>query len=232
MLRPVAQEPALTDRVRNAILEAIVDGSLRPGERLAQTQIAESLGVSRQPVSHALSVLKEQGILVELGRKGLTVAPMEAEHVRHLYQVRGALDALAARLSAERVASGDSDADALHALTQTVRDFENAGSRPGDTTAGHQVDADMAFHSAIYALSGNPVLEELARPQWVRFRRCMLTVIEDNTIRTEVWGEHARILNAILDGDAERAAQCAVQHTQRAGESTAVRLSQQHTQHA
>lgn len=228
MLQRFAQEPALTDRVRDAILEAIVDGSLRPGERLAQVQIAESLGVSRQPVSHALSVLKEQGILVELGRKGLTVAPMEAEHVRHLYHVRGALDALAARLAADRVAAGESDVDALNTLTTTVCDFESNSSRPGTTTAGHQVDADIAFHTAIYALSGNPVLEELARPQWVRFRRCMLTVIEDNAIRTEVWGEHAHILNAILDGDAERAAQCAVQHTERAGETTATRLSQSH----
>ena len=149
MLKPVIQQPALTDRVRDAILDAIVDGSLRPGERLAQVQIADSLGVSRQPVSHALSVLKEQGIVIELGRKGLTVAPMEAAHVRHLYQVRGALDALAARLAAQRVADAQISAPELDHLSAMVR-------RDGqtDATAGHLVDMDIAFHMAIYAPSG------------------------------------------------------------------------------
>lgn len=219
MLRPVVHELALTDRVREAILEAIVDGSLRPGERLAQIQIAESLGVSRQPVSHALSVLKEQGIVVELGRKGLTVAPMEGEHVRQLYQVRGALDALAARLAARRVASGDLPKDELDTLAASVHEQHLVGA-----SAGH-VDADIAFHRAIYALSGNPVLEELARPHWVQFRRCMLTVIENDAIRAEVWSEHAQILSAIISGDAQRAAAGAEQHTFRAGESSAARVN-------
>lgn len=220
MLRPVVHELALTDRVREAILEAIVDGSLRPGERLAQIQIAESLGVSRQPVSHALSVLKEQGIVVELGRKGLTVAPMEGEHVRQLYQVRGALDALAARLAARRVASGDLPKDELDTLAASVHEQHLIGA-----PAGHHVDADIAFHRAIYALSGNPVLEELARPHWVQFRRCMLTVIENDDIRAEVWSEHAQILSAIISGDEQRAATSTEQHAFRAGESSAARVN-------
>lgn len=222
MLKPVTQEAALTDRVRDAILEAIVDGSLRPGERLAQARIAENLGVSRQPVSHALSVLKEQGIVVELGRKGLTVVPIDAAHVRHLYQVRGALDALAARLAAERVKSGQADARSLDELQVMVQ--TNGRSR---ATAGQQVDADIAFHTAIYALSANPILQELARPHWVQFRRCMLTVLEDDDIRADVWPEHDKILAAIVNGDANSAASAAQQHTHRAGESTAARLMQQ-----
>ena len=221
MLKPVTLEPALTVRVREAILEAIVDGTLRPGERLAQIQIAESLGVSRQPVSHALSVLKEQGIVVEFGRKGLTVAPMEAGHVRHLYQVRSALDALAARLAAQRVARSEVCRRELDNLASSVYDKQMPGA-----SAGHQIDADIAFHRAIYALSNNPVLEELARPHWVQYRRCMLTVIEDDSIRAGVWSEHRQIFNAIAKGDADQAAAHAQQHTEHAGESTAARLNQ------
>ena len=59
-MKPMTPAPVLTDRVRNAIVDAIVDGSLRTGERLAQEDIARRLGVSRQPVSHALSVLEQQ----------------------------------------------------------------------------------------------------------------------------------------------------------------------------
>ena len=71
-MKPVASAPVLTDQVRSAIVDAIVAGDLRAGERLAQEDIARRLGVSRQPVSHALRVLREQGVLVDLGRKGLT----------------------------------------------------------------------------------------------------------------------------------------------------------------
>ena len=77
-MKSLTNNPVLIDQVRDAIVGAIVEGDLRPGERLAQEDIARQLGVSRQPVSHALNVLKQQGVLVELGRKGLTVAPMEA----------------------------------------------------------------------------------------------------------------------------------------------------------
>lgn len=80
--------PALAERVRDAIVDSILQGTYRAGERLAQEKLAEELGVSRQPVSHALNVLKEQGVLVTLGRKGLTVAPMDPALVVQLYQIR------------------------------------------------------------------------------------------------------------------------------------------------
>ncbi|MEZ5592565.1 MAG: GntR family transcriptional regulator [Gammaproteobacteria bacterium] len=67
-MKPLIPEQALTEKVRDAIITAIINGTYRPGERLAQEEIADRLGVSRQPVSHALNVLKQQGIVVGLGR--------------------------------------------------------------------------------------------------------------------------------------------------------------------
>jgi len=221
-MKPVASSPVLTERVRSAIVDAIVAGDLRAGERLAQEDIARRLGVSRQPVSHALRVLREQGVLVDLGRKGLTVAPMDAARLRSLYAVRGALDGLAAREAAARVARGDADpalVAELRALLDRQHD-ESAGRR----RLGTLIADDVRFHVCLYRLSGNRALEEICEPQWVHFRRCMHAVLEDRAQRGDVWPEHAAILDAVLAGDAARAGELAENHARRAGEATAARL--------
>ena len=223
-MKPVAPTLVLTEKVRSAIVDAIVDGSLRTGQRLAQEDIARRLGVSRQPVSHALSVLKQQGVLVELGRKGLTVAPMDPQRLRSLYAVRASLDGLTARAAAVRVAEGDAAPDALDELRALVERHHEG--RPRRTLA-ELVDADVDFHVALYRLSGNPWVEEITQPHWVHFRRCMHAVLEDRAQRGEVWPEHAEILAAVLAGDAERAGDLAEQHARRAGDTTASRLTAQ-----
>jgi DNA-binding GntR family transcriptional regulator len=220
-MKPFAQEPALTERVRDAILGAIVDGTFRTGDRLAQEDLAQRLGVSRQPVSHALNVLKEQGILVELGRKGLTVAPIESKRLRHLYQVRGRLDSLAAGLAAKRVSAGDAPAGVVAEIEALIAE-QTDPSRAGDFA--RRVEADVAFHVAVYRLSGNPVIEELARPQWVHFRRSMQAVLAGPGAHAPVWRQHRAILRAIRRGDAITAEQLALEHTETAAARTAARL--------
>ena len=225
-MKQVAPAPVLTDQVRDAIIDAIVQGDLRPGERLAQEDIARRLGVSRQPVSHALKVLKQQGVLVELGRKGLTVAPMEPERLRGLYQVRASLDALAAGSAAERVAAGRADPGALGELEDLVAHHRGVPARP---TLARLVAADARFHIVLYRLSGNPWLEAITEPHWVHFRRSMHAVLEDRALRGEVWPEHAAILDAVRAGDAPRAAALAGDHARRAGETTSERLHRDET---
>lgn len=220
-MKPVSPTPVLTDRVRSAIVDAIVDGSLRAGDRLAQEDIARRLGVSRQPVSHALSVLKQQGVLVELGRKGLTVAPMEPARLRGLYAVRAALDALAARAAAARIRDGTAPGPELESLQALVAHYHAV---PAGVPLAVLVNADAAFHVALYRLSGNPWIEEITQPHWVHFRRCMHAVLEDRAKRGEVWPEHREILDAVIVGDEQRAGELAEQHASRAGDTTAVRL--------
>lgn len=225
-MKPVAQEPALIDRVRESIVAAIVDGTLRTGERLAQEELARRLGVSRQPVSHALNVLKEQGVLIELGRKGLTVAPIESERLVQLYQVRGRLDALAAGLAARRALAGTADTALMTELDTLIAEQRDP-DRDGDFAA--RVEADVAFHIAIYRLSGNPVIEETTRPQWVHFRRSMQAVLAAPGEHGTVWRQHWAIFRAIRRGDAETAERLALEHADTAADRTATRLKAEET---
>src|SRR5271155_3037032 len=116
---PVHLAPNLIDQVYARLLEAITDGTLPPGHRIRQNDLAEKLGVSRQPISHALHLLHRQGLVSESGRKGFEVTQLDPVRIRQLYEVRGAIDALAARLAAERIkadASGRAHLEAaLHA---------------------------------------------------------------------------------------------------------------------
>jgi len=92
--------PDLVDQVYRALLDAISSGSLAPGDRLTQEDIAERLAVSRQPVLQALRLLKRDGLVQDAPGRGLLVTPLDPAWIAQIYEVRGALDALAARLAA------------------------------------------------------------------------------------------------------------------------------------
>lgn len=215
------QQPALIDQVHDRLLAAIVDGTLPPGSRLTQESAADMLGVSRQPVSHALQVLKRRGLLTEHGRKGLAVSSIEASRVRQLYQVRAALDVLAAELSAQRVAAGD----VSKRERADVSNFLQVGLDLGaDAAIAALIEADVGFHSSIYRLSGNTAISETVAEQWPHFRRSMGLVLLGGSRRRAVWAEHQAILGAILVGNAEQAGKLARAHADKAGDDTARRL--------
>ncbi|MBM3560816.1 MAG: GntR family transcriptional regulator, partial [Alphaproteobacteria bacterium] len=157
------------------------------------------------------------------GRRGLVVAPVDARHLRHLYEVRAALDGVAARLAATEVAAGRLAAAAVATLHAIVARGEEA-ARAGDATA--LVAADAAFHRFVNEMSGNPVLIETAEKQWLHMRRAMGAVVADPTIRARIWREHAAIADAIAAGDTARAEEQARNHAARAGAEAHARLAE------
>ena len=214
-------QPALIDQVHDRLLAAIADGTLASGQRLTQESVAAMLGVSRQPVSHALQVLKRRGLLIEHGKRGLQVAPIDSRRIRDLYLVREALDGMAARLAARRVNGGESSEAERKAAQSTLAAGRKLGPR---SPISRLIDADVAFHSAIHALSGNHAIVETVADQWPHFRRSMGLVLSVSSAYARYWDEHAAILEAVLAGDAATAEERARRHTARAGEETALRL--------
>lgn len=212
--------PDLVDRVYRTLLDAISDGSLAPGQRFTQEEIAAQLAVSRQPVLQALRLLKNDGFVQDANAgaavgtrgRGLVVAPLDAGWMRNVYQVRGALDALAARLAAEKRFRMD---------PQLIAQGRKA-TRGRDVKA--MVDADLAFHGAIYAASGNTAIEQAARLHWNHLRRVMGAVLQQTRQREAVWDEHEAIARAIAAGDGERAARLIEQHSREASDNLAEQL--------
>ncbi|MEM7747161.1 MAG: GntR family transcriptional regulator [Pseudomonadota bacterium] len=221
MLHQLKTQPALIDQVHEQLVAAIAEGQLQPGQRLTQETVAEMLGVSRQPVSHALQMLKRRGLVIEHGRRGVAVAPMDGTKIQNLYQVREALDGLAARLAAARVQADSAERDEIEAL----QDAYDAGASLGRRAAVIDlIRADVAFHRALHALSGNPEISLTVEEQWPQFMRSMAIVLDTTAHREQIWNEHQEILQAVLDGNAGAAEASARQHTRRAGEDTAARV--------
>ena len=215
---PLDPLPNLIDQVYARILEAIIDRTLPPGHRIRQNELADKLGVSRQPVSHALHLLHRQGLVAESGRKGFEVTRLDPLRIRQLYEVRGAIDALAARLAAQ---CAKADAPARAHLEATLR----AGRAIDEgTPLAALIALDVAFHSAIYRLSGNPAIEEMIAPQWPHMRRSMATVLAELDYRRSAWAEHETIAAHVLSGDAKAAEGSALAHAMTAGRMTEERL--------
>ena len=100
-----------------------------------------------------------------------------------------------------------------------------AGRDLGDDVSIHDwIEADVAFHSCIYAVSGNPVIAETVSEQWPHFKRCMGAVLGNRDLRGQVWKEHAAIVAGILAGDTAAASEAAIFHSEKAGRELHARL--------
>jgi DNA-binding GntR family transcriptional regulator len=202
--------PTLITRAYDAILAAICDGRLAPGTRLTQDELADRLHVSRQPVAQAVSVLKSQGFLRERGRRGIIIAPLERDFFRAMYQLREALDPMAARLAAQRCTR--EEAAVGRRLVAAGRQAVRAGGTE------RLITADAQFHAWVYRLSANPLLLETMGLYWKHLRRAMHGVLRRRSTRSQIWDEHQAILGAIVAGDPGKAAELSLAHVRDAAD--------------
>ncbi len=205
--------PDLVEQVHRVLLDAISAGSLAPGERLTQEDIARRLAVSRQPVLQALRLLKKDGLVLDAPGRGVLVAPLDAAWIASVYQVRGALDVLAARLAAERRAVLD------------AKLIERGRKAARGRQVQAMIDADIAFHNAIYVASGNPLIESSALLHWQHIRRAMGAVLQRSALRETVWDEHEAIAAAIAAGRVDQAETLMAAHGRRASDHMAQQLA-------
>jgi DNA-binding GntR family transcriptional regulator len=207
--------PDLVDQVYRALRDAISDGSLAPGERLTQEDIAQRLAVSRQPVLQALRLLKKDGFVQDAPGRGVQVTPLDPDWIANVYQVRGALDALAAKLAAQHRYRIDP------ALIAAGRRAEK------EAKVQDMIEADLAFHQAIYQGARNPLIAPSAHQHWHHLRRVMGAVLQSSRQRESLWDEHEAIAQAIASGDADRAAHLIEQHADEASQQLTARLKHQ-----
>lgn len=225
---PLRLQPDLVQQAYDAVLDAICDGRLGPGERVTQEALAAELGVSRQPVLQAFARLRREGFLSDAGRKGVQVTPLDLPRLQQVYQVRAELDGLAAALAAAR----PTEERATHlADGRRMIDAGRAEAALGDVDAGDSaalarlIQADMRFHQWLYRASGNPLIEPTLALHWQHLRRYMGVVLSQYGARDAVWREHAAILEAVADGDASAARRLAQDHAIEASINLQTRLA-------
>jgi DNA-binding GntR family transcriptional regulator len=201
--------PNLREQIKDVILQRILDGSYPPGARLVETRIAQELGVSQAPVREALRDLEQLGCIVHEPFRGCSVRAFSAEELLEAFPVRAALEALAARLAAERITEGE-----LLRLAELL-DTMRAAARRGD--AHDQSQANASFHATIVRAARNVTLErqwQLLEP----FSRTYLTVSQPGTDLLALSERHIPILEALRARDPDAAAAAMHQHLMDAAE--------------
>ncbi len=211
----LATAPDLVEQVYARLLDAISEGSLQPGTRLNQEELAAGFSVSRQPVLQALRLLKKDGFVEDAPGRGVQVTQLDVHWIAQVYQVRGSLDALAVRLATERGAKIDPELMQQGRGVHQTRDVQA------------MIQADLAFHRAIYQASGNPLIAQSIDLHWHHLKRVMGAVLQSSHQRQTVWDEHDAIANAIAAGDADEAVRLVQEHTQQASVQLTARLSEQ-----
>jgi len=204
-METVPNLPDVTETVYQRLLDAICDGSLGPGERLIQDQVAQRLGVSRLPVHEAMNRLRKDGLLVDHGRRGVAVAALGSAFVREVYELRAALDMAAAAAAARNATPDD------RRRGEDILRFGDTAIEAGDLRA--MVEIDFLFHDFIYELAGNSLIRAAAHRNWHHVRRALLLLVRGVATAGPIWAEHRAILDAVASGDAATAGQLAQTHS-------------------
>jgi DNA-binding GntR family transcriptional regulator len=142
--------PRLVDEVAQVLRERIYAGEFAPGQSLRQVQLAEALKISRTPLREALRKLEQEGLLTSDPVRGVRVVQADFERLLEAYAVREMVDALAARLAAERASRR------AGAVLRPLIAAQRAALKPW--SPGRYTQANVDFHTAVIDLAGNEFL--------------------------------------------------------------------------
>jgi len=196
--------PRLVDEVAQVLRERIYAGEFAPGQSLRQVQLAEALKISRTPLREALRKLEQEGLLTSDPVRGVRVVQANFERLLEAYAVREMVDALAARLAAER------GAGRAGALLRPLIAAQRAALRPWNP--GRYTQANVDFHNAIIELAGNEFLR--AQTPIVRMTSQIFApkaLLQRDRVDGAI-GEHALLAAAIEAGRAAEAERLARAH--------------------
>ncbi|MFE7169650.1 GntR family transcriptional regulator [Streptomyces sp. NPDC057616] len=202
MSSPTKIEPlgAIRERVLAGLRQEIISGTLRPGDRLVERELADRFGVSRVPVREAIRALVAEGFVHFETPRRAVVRRLTRQDVQELFELREALEVYAAGLAASRATPED--------LAQVEKLLDLAAAATGAGDAEAITDVNSRLHDRIVAMAGNSLLTEALEPVAGRLRWM--------TRRNEEWPhllvEHRELYEAIASGDPERARAQALAH--------------------
>jgi DNA-binding GntR family transcriptional regulator len=173
----------------------IVAGSLRPGQRVRQEEVAEALGVGVGTVREALAVLEQEGQVRYRPRRGYFVTELRIEELEEIYALRRLLEERAARQALPLL-----DEDALERIEVAARDCVRA-AEAGNVTA--ELEANRRFHFALFASPGQPHTVRLIRLLWDSTEVYRAMYYNSPQERRRAVEDHERILAAVRARDAD-----------------------------
>lgn len=203
--QPELKRPlSLADRAYLELRDRLITLQIRPGEPIDDGLIAKDLSVGRTPVREALKRLEDDRLVIAYPRRGTFATSVDITDLAHINEVRLQLEPLAARRAADRAT--DEEREEMRELVTRIIASESGVDRTG------LMHLDLAVHRAIYRAAGNPHMEDvLIRCHNLATRIFCMFLDRLPNVSSHVT-EHAALLEAIVAGDAARAADVAQHH--------------------
>ena len=192
MTAPI-QYQTVSDSVYGWLKEAIIQWEFQPGEHIAQERITERLGVSRTPVRDAMKRLEAEGLVVVKPRCGAVVFDISEEQLTEIYEIRILLEQYCAAKSC--AAATDEQIDEVERHNEAMRDCPS--------NSRQFMEEDRLFHRACCAISGCTGTIEILETLWTRCDAFKAIYYSIDGKANDTLSEHARIIQALRDRDAE-----------------------------
>ncbi len=183
----------LRELVFEQLRSSILNGNLRPGERLMEIDLAEKLGVSRTPIREAIRKLELEGLVIMEVRKGAYVADVSVKEILDILEVRSVLEGLAASLAAKRVTKEE-----LEEMQATLESFNQAVK---DNDMKRMIEQDTRFHNMIFESTRNKKLIQIVNSLQELVLRFRITYFTEYKRASDMPAEHQLIYKAISNGD-------------------------------
>ena len=186
---------SLRAQIKEILLARILKGEYKPGDRIVELQIAQEFGTSQAPVRESLRELEALGFVIAEPYRGTYVREITKATLAEVYPVRAALEEVAARAAAKYLAGN---------ITALEEEFKAMQEAAAEGVLTEEVHHDVEFHRIIVEASGNRILLDL----WTALRieaRTMISVLASTIDPMELAEMHRPILEALAEGDGEKA---------------------------
>jgi DNA-binding GntR family transcriptional regulator len=192
-----AEARSLADQAYYRLRELIVTLELAPGSIVNERELMERLGLGRTPVRDALRALARERLVEVYPRRGILVSGVDVRDLAALSESRLVLEATAARLAAVRSTPAD--------RAQTVALLAELAETADEQDERHLIDLDQRIHRHVYHCAHNPFLEATLNEHYVLSLRIWFLALDRVARLDDAVHEHRELLEAIRDGDADRA---------------------------
>ena len=183
----------LSEDIADSIKTAIIKGKFKPGEKISEGELAESMGISRTPLREAFRKLENEGFIQIIPRKGAVVTGIDAEEAINLYEIKSTLEGLAARLAANKMK--DKDIGKLEKINDELKELIDKN----DLESFYRVHT--RFHEGFVKLCGNKRLIQMISNLNDHFNRFgIISLTLPGQFENAIW-QHTQIIEAFKSGD-------------------------------
>ena len=195
--KQMERHQTLREKILETIRDAILKGSMKPGERVSEPDLAERFGISRTPIREAFRQLESEGYLEVIPRKGAVVASLSERDVEEFYAIKILLEGFAARMAADNLSA--KDIERLETINERLKQI----AKEGDVKTFFRVHNE--FHEVFIKAAGNEKLYEMINQLVMRFKRLRLASLSQPGRMEISVEEHRNMIEAFRNRDGDRA---------------------------